>query len=306
MSTHPAWLNDRAQQPEPEPESQPEPNPPQWQQAIDPNTGYYYYYCEALQQTQWEPPAEGFRPASVDDQGEAASLGSQHKQELDEAAEPASPLPATPEHQQQRQNQNYQPRSPYQLAVESYMQHHGWFDHQREGGGAGPSPEADVCVQGEWVEDMEGPIVVKRPEIKPRMETTGLMPGIPTPCGMHLRFDDSAEEEEMEVGVGVGVGLDDLTSDMELLAVQKEEEKDSVVVKKKKQKKKKARVRRDDSRPVDLPTHLAKYWMQRYSLFSRYDDGIAMDDEAWFSVTPEIIAWHQAKVSIVLVSLYIC
>lgn len=37
---------------------------------------------------------------------------------------------------------------------------------------------------------------------------------------------------------------------------------------------------------------LKKYYSQRYNLFSRFDDGIQMDDEAWFSVTPENIAKH--------------
>ncbi|XP_028396845.1 LOW QUALITY PROTEIN: trimethylguanosine synthase-like [Dendronephthya gigantea] len=39
---------------------------------------------------------------------------------------------------------------------------------------------------------------------------------------------------------------------------------------------------------------LAKYWHQRYRLFSLYDEGIKMDDESWFSVTPERIAKHIA------------
>ncbi|XP_036884457.1 trimethylguanosine synthase [Sturnira hondurensis] len=39
---------------------------------------------------------------------------------------------------------------------------------------------------------------------------------------------------------------------------------------------------------------LAKYWAQRYRLFSRFDDGIKLDTEGWFSVTPEKIAEHIA------------
>lgn len=35
---------------------------------------------------------------------------------------------------------------------------------------------------------------------------------------------------------------------------------------------------------------VVKYWLQRYDLFSRYDEGIQMDEEGWFSVTPEEIA----------------
>jgi hypothetical protein len=38
-----------------------------------------------------------------------------------------------------------------------------------------------------------------------------------------------------------------------------------------------------------------KYWAQRHRLFSRYDDGIEMDKEGWFSVTPEAIANHIAQ-----------
>lgn len=39
---------------------------------------------------------------------------------------------------------------------------------------------------------------------------------------------------------------------------------------------------------------ISKYWCQRYTLFSKYDDGIQMDEEGWFSVTPECIAKHHA------------
>ncbi|KAI7877715.1 S-adenosyl-L-methionine-dependent methyltransferase [Lichtheimia hyalospora FSU 10163] len=44
-----------------------------------------------------------------------------------------------------------------------------------------------------------------------------------------------------------------------------------------------------------LPTKLKKYYFQRYSLFSKFDEGIMMDEEGWFSVTPEKIACHIAK-----------
>ncbi|KAL8250692.1 hypothetical protein R6Q59_034385 [Mikania micrantha] len=39
---------------------------------------------------------------------------------------------------------------------------------------------------------------------------------------------------------------------------------------------------------------IGKYWCQRYILFSKYDDGIKMDEEGWFSATPECIANHHA------------
>ncbi|KAJ1972984.1 RNA methylase protein [Dimargaris verticillata] len=43
-----------------------------------------------------------------------------------------------------------------------------------------------------------------------------------------------------------------------------------------------------------IPASLRKYWHQRYQLFSRYDSGIRMDQEGWYSVTPEAIAIHIA------------
>jgi len=38
-----------------------------------------------------------------------------------------------------------------------------------------------------------------------------------------------------------------------------------------------------------------KYWCQRRRLFSRFDMGVQLDSEGWFSVTPEIIADHVAQ-----------
>ncbi|XP_059636362.1 uncharacterized protein LOC132278563 isoform X2 [Cornus florida] len=46
----------------------------------------------------------------------------------------------------------------------------------------------------------------------------------------------------------------------------------------------------EESSPI-----ISKYWWQRYLLFSRFDDGIKMDEEGWFSVTPEPIAKHHAS-----------
>ncbi|XP_062260907.1 trimethylguanosine synthase isoform X2 [Platichthys flesus] len=65
---------------------------------------------------------------------------------------------------------------------------------------------------------------------------------------------------------------------------------------KKKQKKKKRKRRKKQQVPADMVTEpeLAKYWAQRYRLFSRFDEGIRLDREGWFSVTPERIAEHIA------------
>ncbi|KAF9082986.1 Trimethylguanosine synthase [Mortierella sp. AD031] len=45
----------------------------------------------------------------------------------------------------------------------------------------------------------------------------------------------------------------------------------------------------------ELPQSMAKYWGQRYRYFSRFDQGIHMDQEGWYSVTPEKIAAHIAE-----------
>ncbi|KAK9471356.1 RNA cap guanine-N2 methyltransferase-domain-containing protein [Dipodascopsis tothii] len=39
-----------------------------------------------------------------------------------------------------------------------------------------------------------------------------------------------------------------------------------------------------------IPHYLNKYWAQRNFLFSKYNDGIWLNEESWFSATPEPIA----------------
>ncbi|KAK4744807.1 hypothetical protein SAY87_011119 [Trapa incisa] len=45
---------------------------------------------------------------------------------------------------------------------------------------------------------------------------------------------------------------------------------------------------------VKVPPSVIKYWKRRYTLFSLYDHGIKMDEEGWFSVTPEGTAMFDA------------
>lgn len=51
----------------------------------------------------------------------------------------------------------------------------------------------------------------------------------------------------------------------------------------------------DNSVPNPYGPNIDKYWKQRRRLFSRFDGGIQLDEEGWFSVTPEIIADHVAR-----------
>lgn len=40
----------------------------------------------------------------------------------------------------------------------------------------------------------------------------------------------------------------------------------------------------------EVPQPIRKYWKSRFSIFSNYDDGIVLTDDAWFGVTPEPVA----------------
>ncbi|GEQ67235.1 hypothetical protein JCM33374_g899 [Metschnikowia sp. JCM 33374] len=44
-----------------------------------------------------------------------------------------------------------------------------------------------------------------------------------------------------------------------------------------------------------LPNNCKKYWKKRYSLFSKFDEGVYLTSELWYSVTPEITARVTAK-----------
>ncbi|KAL4122720.1 hypothetical protein QTP88_015002 [Uroleucon formosanum] len=41
---------------------------------------------------------------------------------------------------------------------------------------------------------------------------------------------------------------------------------------------------------IQKDTSLLKYWHSRYRLFKRYDQGIKLDSESWYSATPEVIS----------------
>ncbi|XP_049848738.1 trimethylguanosine synthase-like [Schistocerca gregaria] len=40
---------------------------------------------------------------------------------------------------------------------------------------------------------------------------------------------------------------------------------------------------------------LRKYWGQRFRIFSRFNEGVKLDAESWYSVTPELVAIHIAR-----------
>jgi len=54
----------------------------------------------------------------------------------------------------------------------------------------------------------------------------------------------------------------------------------------------KAKRGRDQECP---PSVKPSYWEKRYFLFSKFDDGVQLDETSWFSVTPELIAKRIAE-----------
>ncbi|KAJ1461031.1 RNA cap guanine-N2 methyltransferase-domain-containing protein [Pelagophyceae sp. CCMP2097] len=56
-----------------------------------------------------------------------------------------------------------------------------------------------------------------------------------------------------------------------------------------------SRLSRGADAPNPFPDVDDKYWAQRHHYFSLFDDGILLDAEGWFSVTPERVAAHIAS-----------
>lgn len=47
--------------------------------------------------------------------------------------------------------------------------------------------------------------------------------------------------------------------------------------------------------PSQFPPKMWKYWKHRYQLFSMYDEGCLLDEQSWYSVTPECVAYRIAR-----------
>lgn len=77
-----------------------------------------------------------------------------------------------------------------------------------------------------------------------------------------------------------------------------EEIQEEAIVKEtmKKPKKKRRQNKNLDNMPSEIRAdkRLYKYWCKRFSLFSLFDNGIKLDSESWFSVTPEKVAMYCA------------
>ncbi|XP_043591838.1 trimethylguanosine synthase isoform X1 [Bombus pyrosoma] len=101
------------------------------------------------------------------------------------------------------------------------------------------------------------------------------------------------EQENFDV-LNVNMDIDENYSNNEIQSMKLSDE-DSV--KKTQKKKRRKPPKRNVSLPVEIDNDktLMKYWFKRYRLFSKFDQGIKLDRESWYSVTPEKIAEHIAQ-----------
>ncbi|KAK2576626.1 hypothetical protein KPH14_005293 [Odynerus spinipes] len=94
--------------------------------------------------------------------------------------------------------------------------------------------------------------------------------------------------------LSIDMDVDEKQHQNEILTTKLSDE-DSIkkILKKKRRKQSK----RNISLPIEVDNDktLMKYWVKRYRLFSKFDQGIKLDRESWFSVTPEKIAEHIAE-----------
>ncbi|KAF7385918.1 hypothetical protein HZH66_011760 [Vespula vulgaris] len=94
--------------------------------------------------------------------------------------------------------------------------------------------------------------------------------------------------------LNIDMDVDEKQHHTEILNIKLSDE-DSI--KKTLKKKRRKQSKRNISLPAEVNNDktLMKYWIRRYHLFSKFDQGIKLDRESWFSVTPEKIAEHIAE-----------
>lgn len=104
-----------------------------------------------------------------------------------------------------------------------------------------------------------------------------------------------------QVAVAASIALPDDPDDPEPVKNAEEAMLDTAVANSestKRRRRQKRHTKADDvtDMPIELQGNpkMLKYWKKRHSLFHRFDEGIKLDYESWFSVTPENVAWHIA------------
>lgn len=114
-----------------------------------------------------------------------------------------------------------------------------------------------------------------------------------------IEQDEKIPADEVSESTMKELDMQNITS-VEAFPEEENQEEEEVVVKKSQQKKKKKKQNKRTSLtslPEEIVSNkvLRKYWIRRYQLFSKFDEGIKLDEESWFSVTPERVASHIAE-----------
>ncbi|KAL1517508.1 hypothetical protein ABEB36_001264 [Hypothenemus hampei] len=111
----------------------------------------------------------------------------------------------------------------------------------------------------------------------------------------HIHFDDDGNVACEEI---LPIAQEAIEAESEESIDKSEEEipeKEDTIAKKVKKKNRKRTKRISFPPEVEANPSVKKFWLRRFSLFSRFDEGIKLDEESWYSVTPEKIAKHAAE-----------
>lgn len=121
----------------------------------------------------------------------------------------------------------------------------------------------------------------------------------------HFIFDDEGNKFTKQDEEIIDHNIFSESSDNELSSCEEEavagDESVSPTVEKKIEEvqtsKRKRRKRKQRQYPPEIKNNakLRKYWQKRFSLFSKFDLGVKLDEESWYSVTPEQVARHTAE-----------
>ncbi|XP_065171777.1 uncharacterized protein [Atheta coriaria] len=118
---------------------------------------------------------------------------------------------------------------------------------------------------------------------------------------VHKYFDDDGNEIVYEHEENAkDVDLKSTSSSEDLLSPANDAEIAVTAIEKvltKNQKRRRFRDRKKRQLPPEIKENpkLRKYWERRFSLFNKFDMGIKLDEESWYSVTPETVAKHIAE-----------
>lgn len=112
-----------------------------------------------------------------------------------------------------------------------------------------------------------------------------------------LDVQDLNASLEVEEYDSIGIDMTEEAPLQQSITQEQSEVVSSIVVTTKREKKKKRKTKFATILPPEIinDKSLLKYWYKRFSLFSKFDQGIKLDKESWFSVTPEKVAIHTAE-----------